>query len=57
MKMWTCAQCGASTTRGLLSSIRDPPRDCENCGSTEFDDPVVQGAVHSFVESFVSRSH
>ncbi|MFB6154655.1 MAG: hypothetical protein ABEJ22_02095 [Haloferacaceae archaeon] len=54
MKMWTCTQCGAEVTQGILASIRDPPTACENCGNSEFEETSVTGVVHSLVDQFVA---
>jgi predicted nucleic-acid-binding Zn-ribbon protein len=49
-KQWKCKSCGAYVSKGVLASVRGGPEQCEQCGGTEFESPIVSGPVDSVLD-------
>jgi predicted nucleic-acid-binding Zn-ribbon protein len=51
-KQWKCENCGSYISKGVLASLRGPPGECEQCGGTEFGNPIVQGPFDTVLDMF-----
>jgi predicted nucleic-acid-binding Zn-ribbon protein len=49
-KQWKCTSCGSYTAKGVLATLRGPPEECENCGATEFETPIVRGPFDTVLD-------